>query len=992
MATAKASFLPPLACSPGAMSLKRGGPSMAGLSFKSTQSSLELLQQMGFPYKRAQKALAATGNRSVQLASDWLAARNNDPLLDETQAREYVLYLRPTGPLNVQIYEFWEQMLESVGRNAAQNLMPHITLCSHFKVADEHSAELGEMLVSAAKSVLTASSLPLPLPLEKYTSQNYMGLFVTSPAAPVLHSIKRHFIQLATSVCPGVSGSSTEEDLHLTLAYSYTAQQYVRLEPLVAAVDVAAPATWQLCLYSREPRFNGLELYKSVRRHCPSHTDELALMVGEYVLVDGNEATTDGWVRGTSWLTGCTGLVAQVGLVRVPDSDAWTLHRSLTIGADGCALDVNDSLDDCSQQPDAEDVVVPSPPPRSSSCRGTGGVVDCDPLPSGLNLSLLNILGHSEGSRRSMTSHLDSCLSERSQQLPLTCQSPHCTGVSEEVTSNRSPDMPRGSLRTVHYSSPDRPNTGSLTRSVQSFNFPIRGPRRLFVMRHGERCDFTFGDWCKACFDKEGRYSRPDLNLQPSVPTRVDAPLAFVKDGPLTRIGDLQAQLVGEGFAATQTPIHHLYCSPALRCVMTAAGVLRSMRLTEHMPLKLEPGLFEWLAWYPEGVPRFMTNEELIAAGFNIDLSYKPFMPASRLSTDETCEQYYTRSATVTNSILAATKAQGGAVLLVAHGASLDTCTRQLVGGRPRTSAGMTSLLQKGLWAKTSSSGASKSRLLKDIQGGLPEGIQGRLPEGIQGRLPRNIQGGLPEVIQGGLPKGIQGQASWELLPRLFFVWGEADKLVWGEADKLVWGEADKLVWGEADKLVWGEADKLVWGEEEPTSFCSFTPITSRPYLLVEVVPLRTTSKSHWPTRILHSYGLWCILAFCGAQNSRRKCNSDSTESLLCSSDSTESLLCNSDSTESLLCSSDSTESLLCNSDSTESLLCNSDSTESFLCNSDSTESLLCNSNSTESLLCSSDSVESLLCSSDSVESLLCSSDSVESLLCDSDPVESALV
>ena len=61
----------------------------------------------------------------------------------------------------------------------------------------------------------------------------------------------------------------------------------------------------------------------------------------------------------------------------------------------------------------------------------------------------------------------------------------------------------------------------------------------------------------------------------------------------------------------------------------------------------------------------------------------------------ETCGQFFIRNFFITQCTLQATEEAGGNVLLVGHAATLDTCSRQLVGKEPRQVNELMSIVRK---------------------------------------------------------------------------------------------------------------------------------------------------------------------------------------------------------------------------------------------------------------------------------------------------------
>ncbi|XP_063831411.1 ecdysteroid-phosphate phosphatase isoform X2 [Ostrinia nubilalis] len=596
--------------------------SSSSKSSKQDTSPLQILLQMGFSRHRALKALAATGNRSVQLASDWLLTHVNDTHIDVDEPREYILYASPTGPLLAQLLEFWEKSKNLTGWNGAHNNPPHITLVSFFKAPDETSLQLAKAVKHVVETVGDPPSCPLKL--EPYISHNFMGLFVPDEHAEYLKKMAVQYVKLVSSAS-AINLEPHVKSLHISLAYRFDEAAYDALRALVDDLQPLGPAGWQLRLYSRDPRFAKHQVHKVTQGYAPQASDELELVLGDYIYVDDKEleASSDGWVHGTSWLTGVTGCLPAVYTQRVAESDAWTLHRAISLGNQG-----TDSKSESDSNTDGE----MSYPHEDAA-----------------------MLGHekSEEFYKDWGKYWETVqLTKTEGILNVT----HGSGVDWK-------DQP----------SPEKSEVEMATNAKEGGKQSEEdGKRWVFAMRHGERVDLTYGHWVQFCFDDKGKYVRKDLNMPLSLGERVGGAESYAKDTPLTRVGRFQAQLVGEAMRLAGISVKHVYASAALRCVETADEFLKGLQADPSVKIRVEPGLFEFKLWHmAKGLAPFMTPQELLKAGYNVDVDYKPYINMD-VDTTETLEEFYGRNEKVMHLAVNDTAAEGGNVIFVGHASTLD--------------------------------------------------------------------------------------------------------------------------------------------------------------------------------------------------------------------------------------------------------------------------------------------------------------------------------
>ncbi|KFW93454.1 Ubiquitin-associated and SH3 domain-containing protein A [Phalacrocorax carbo] len=293
---------------------------------KSTSVLLESLLTKGFPAHIAQKALAATGQKTIEDAAKWLHSHCNDPSLEDPIPQEYALYLCPTGSLHNHLQEFWKESKRQCGKNRAHEIFPHITLCDFFTCEDQKVELLYDILKRVGDSF--SQCFPPSISLSLHSSTSYLGFFIGDSHANILKEFAAAFSSEASALAD-CHVKPCLKQLHLTLAHKFYPHHQKTLEQLAKCINPGETCQWVAALYSRDMRFVHYQTLRALFQYKPQNIDELMINAGDFIYVDPTQQSdvSEGWVIGTSHRTGCRGFIPENYTERAIESDTWVKHR-----------------------------------------------------------------------------------------------------------------------------------------------------------------------------------------------------------------------------------------------------------------------------------------------------------------------------------------------------------------------------------------------------------------------------------------------------------------------------------------------------------------------------------------------------------------------------------------------------------------------------------------------------------------------------------------
>lgn len=646
-----------------------------------------------FSKSDVEKALSNFGFRDVDAIEKWLESHKEDTILNNESQREYIVFLCPTGPLLNEVSKFYEQSYSKCGSNSAHNLFPHITLTSFFKVSDAILPYILDLLKASIQQ--TGSKKPNRITLSLQSCEGFIGLFLCEDSSFWLQEVLDQFVDKSDRDF-GIIVKPQTTQFHLTLAYNFDLSKTENLRCLAKDIKLESPVRWELNVYSRNSKFNGKQFQVVLHNYKAKKFDEIDLVQNHYIVMETDYTTHRGWKKGRDFDTGKIGLFPESFTKKTAEWRLWTKNLSIPITHSTDHRHSDDKINrthrslSMNLKRDRKDTNRSSV--RSTGIRSTDKteVQTWEPVVLASTAIDPKVKGFA---RQRSFGNIKTKVSENKDHGKIVDESGTICSMTPQKKEMKEARVIDTSTRHRNRRT-DREVTARILKQA-SYNAIVQRSvgetRRLFFVRHAERVDLTFGhDWFQVYIDEKG-YHRRNLNLPRRIPTRRGGPKDFFMDGPISEIGTFQARLIGEALRAKDITFTQVFCSPSLRCVQTASSILEGMMNT-RLQIKVEPALFEWMAWCRNTLPNFMSLDELTDYGFNVDRNYHPFYSLQQFNLYEKTDEYYYRSNGFVEHQL---RTASGNVLMLGHSATLDVCTRQLTGQPIRKTDDLIRVVQK---------------------------------------------------------------------------------------------------------------------------------------------------------------------------------------------------------------------------------------------------------------------------------------------------------
>jgi len=85
--------------------------------------------------------------------------------------------------------------------------------------------------------------------------------------------------------------SHKNKQLHITLAYKFPSSQLKQLEKLAKRLDLNKSSSWEVRLYSKDPRYMNCETLRVLYPYAPTSDGHLQLINGDYVFVGPDDVS-----------------------------------------------------------------------------------------------------------------------------------------------------------------------------------------------------------------------------------------------------------------------------------------------------------------------------------------------------------------------------------------------------------------------------------------------------------------------------------------------------------------------------------------------------------------------------------------------------------------------------------------------------------------------------------------------------------------------------